>query len=314
MTSENQNIKSGSSFSRSLRSRMESFKRTLYFLTRNPLAVFGLSVTIFYVLLAIFGPFFVPGNPNYMVQILQYKGKYIYNTPLPPSARFPFGTTFGGYDLFNGIVKGARTDVFMAAIIVFIGAIIGIILGSIAGYKGGVIDDVIMRTTDIFLSIPFLVLAIAMLAILGRTLEIMILAFIIVWWPTYTRIIRGQVLTIRELKYVEASKAAGASSFRIIMRHVIPNSVYPLFVQASLDFGNVILGFATLNWLGFGYSTQNLAEWGSIMSLATIQGTSAVFKYSWTLLVPGIVILIFVLSLNFLGDGLRDVLDPRLRR
>lgn len=314
MTSETNVVKSSSSFSKSLRSRVESFWRTIYFLTRNPLALFGLSVTIFYVLVAIFGPIIVGGNPNYMVQILQYKGKFIYNTPLPPSSRFPFGTTFGGYDLFNGIVKGARTDVSMAAIIVFIGAMIGIILGSIAGYKGGVIDDVIMRTTDIFLSIPFLVLAIAMLAILGRTLEIMILAFIVVWWPTYTRIIRGQVLTIRELKFVEASKAAGASSLRIILRHVIPNSVYPLFVQASLDFGNVILGFATLNWLGFGYSTQNLAEWGSIMSLATIQGTSAVFKYSWTLLIPGIVILIFVLSLNFLGDGLRDVLDPRLRR
>ncbi len=314
MTNETSMGKSSGSFSRSLRSRLESFKRTLYFLTRNPLASFGLAVTIFYVLVAIIGPFLVPGNPSYMVQYLQYNGKYIYNTPLPPSARFPFGTTFGGYDLFNGIVKGARTDVSIAALIVFVGALIGIILGSIAGYKGGIVDDVIMRTTDIFLSIPFLVLAIAMLAILGRTLVIMILAFIVVWWPTYTRIIRGQVLTVRELKYVEASKAAGASSLRIILRHVIPNSVYPLFVQASLDFGNVILGFATLNWLGFGYSTQNLAEWGSIMSLATLQGTSAVFTYPWTLLVPGIVILLFVLSLNFLGDGLRDVLDPRLRR
>ncbi|MCL4412213.1 MAG: ABC transporter permease [Candidatus Thermoplasmatota archaeon] len=312
--SENQPVRIESSFRRSLRTRMESFIRSFYFLTRNPLAVFGLAVALFYLLVAIFGPIIVGGDPNTMKQYLIINGRNVYTNPLPPSLRFPFGLTFGGYDLLNGIVKGARTDLMISAVIILIGAIIGIALGALAGYTGGVVDDIIMRVTDIFLSIPFLVLAIAMLAILGRTLTIMVAAFVIVWWPTYTRIIRGQVLTVRELNYVEASRAAGAGSLRVIGRHILPNSIYPLFVQGSLDFGNVIIGFATLNWLGFGYANYALAEWGSIMNLATLEGTNAVFHYSWTLLIPGFTILLFVLALNFLGDGLRDVLDPKLRR
>ena len=303
-------------FVRSLLSRFESFKRTFYFLTRSPLAVIGLTITIFYILLGIFGDFFVKGNPWTMVQILEYKGQYIYNTPLPPSSAFPFGTTYGGYDIFNGIIKGARIDEGVAAIIVITGALTGVILGSIAGYFGGIIDDIVMRVTDIFLSIPGLVLLIAFMAILGRTLEILVFGFIVIWWPGYTRIIRGQVLSLRELKYVEASKAAGASAFRIITRHLIPNAIYPVFVQVSLDFGNVILSLATLDYLSFGFAGQNLAEWGNIIGLATrgASGVLSIENYPWTVTIPGLIILIFVLSLNFLGDGLRDVLDPKMRR
>lgn len=313
--SQNQ-VENESSFIRSLRSRFESFRRTLYFLTRSPLAVAGLTVTIIYIMVAIFGDFFVTGNPWVMNQYLVFHGMYIYNVPQPPSKYFPFGTTYGGYDIFNGVIKGARLDEGVAAAIVLSGALTGIVLGSIAGYFGGILDDVIMRITDIFLSIPGLVLLIAFMAILGRKLDILVFGFIVIWWPTYTRIIRGQVLSLREMKYVEAAKAAGAGGGRIILRHLIPNAIYPIFVQISLDFGNVILTLATLDYLGFGFAGQNLAEWGNIIGLATrgAGGVLSITLYPWTITIPGLIILAFVLSLNFLGDGLRDVLDPRMRR
>lgn len=309
-------VEQESSFMRSLRSRLESFRRTFYFLTRSPLAVIGLTITIIYILVGIFGDYFVKGNPWTMTQYLQFHGQYIYNTPLPPSHTFPFGTTYGGYDIFNGIIKGARIDEGVATIIVLTGALTGIVLGSTAGYFGGIIDDIVMRVTDIFLSIPGLVLLIAFMAILGRNLEILVLGFIVIWWPGYTRIIRGQVLSLRELKYVEAAKAAGAGGLRIITRHLIPNAIYPVFVQISLDFGNVILSLATLDYLGFGFAGQNLAEWGNIIGLATrgAAGVLSITQYPWTITIPGLIILVFVLSLNFLGDGLRDILDPKMRR
>ncbi|MEM0167468.1 MAG: ABC transporter permease [Thermoplasmatales archaeon] len=304
------------SFAKAIRARYESFKKTFFFFTRSPIATAGLAIVLFYILVAIFGPMIVGGNPWKTQQLLQYNGIYIYNTPLPPSLHFPFGTTFEGYNLFNGVVKAARIDIGVAAIVVFSGAFIGTILGSIAGYKGGVVGDVIMRVTDIFLSIPFLVLAIAFLVILGRNLTIMVVALMIIWWPTYTRIVRGQVLSVRELKYVEASVAAGASSIRTIVKHVIPNSIYPIFVQISLDFGNVILTLASLFYLGVGFAGYYTPEWGNLIGLAATLGGGlpALTRYWWTITIPGLAILILVISLNLLGDGLRDVMDPRLRR
>lgn len=311
-------MKEESSFSRSLKSRINSFQTSFYFLTRSPIATAGLIIVTAYVILAIVGPIIAGGNPSIMKQ---YVGNvpgigYIFNNPQPPSARFPFGTTFEGFDIFNGILKGARLDIGVAAIIVLSGAAIGTILGSIAGYKGGVIGDVIMRVTDIFLSIPYIVLAVAFLLVFGRSLQSLVESLIIVWWPFYTRLIRGQVLSVREQKYVEASKAAGAGSFRTVLRHVIPNSIYPIFVQISLDFGGVILTIASLDYLGFGFAGINLAEWGNILGLATkgASGVLAIIYYPWTIAIPGVIILVFVLALNLLGDGLRDVTDPRLRR
>lgn len=302
---------------RSLRKRGESFVKSFYFFTRSPIATIGLAIVLFYILVAIFGPIAVGGNPWKTTQYLgMVHGIYIYSVPQPPSKMFPFGTTFEGLDLFNGVIKAARVDLEVSALVVLSGAVIGTFLGSIAGYKGKIVGDVIMRITDVFLSIPFLVLAIAFLVVLGRTLPIMVAALVVIWWPTYTRIVRGQVLSIRELKYVEASVAAGSSSFRTIMRHVIPNSVYPIFVQISLDFGNVILTLAALFYLGVGFAGYTTPEWGNLIGLATDLGGGipAIHQYWWTVAIPGLAILIFVVSLNLLGDGLRDVMDPRLRR
>ncbi len=301
---------------KSLQSKYSEFVKMLFFLTRNPVSTAGLVIVLLYVFVAIFGPLIVGGNPEIMRQVLNYRGQYIYFTPLPPQPAFPLGTTFGGYDIFNGVIKGARTDLGVSAIVVFSGAILGSILGAVAGYKGGITGDVIMRVTDIFLSIPFIVLAVALLLILGKTFLSMIEALVIVWWPYYTRLVRGQVLSIREQKYVEASVAAGSSSFRTVMKHILPNSIYPIYVQISLDFGNVILTFASLDFLGFGFAGKNFAEWGSIISLATEggAGVQTVIYYYWTILIPGLVLLLFVVAMNILGDGLRDVTDPRLRR
>jgi len=302
---------SQSDFIKEFHSKLEAFKKNFYFLTRSPLATIGLGIVLFYILIAIVGPIIVGGNPLIMTQNLKY-----YFNPQPPSMQYPFGTTYRGYDIFNGVIKGARTDIGVAAIIVLSGAFIGTILGSIAGYKGGIIGETIMRITDIFLSIPFIVLAVAFLLIFGRNLITMVEALVIIWWPTYTRIVRGQVLIVRELKYVEASVAAGSSSLRTVIKHIIPNSIYPIFVQISLDFGNVILTIASLFYLGFGFAGYSLAEWGNIIGIAASQGSGiqTLELYPWTIEIPGLVILIFVLSLNLLGDGLRDITDPRLRR
>ncbi len=300
----------------SIKSRFTQSIKTMYFLTRSPLATMGLAIVVFYIIVAIVGPIIAGGNPTIMREVLYWKGSYIYSTPLPPQPAFPFGTTYGGYDIFNGVLKGARIDLGVSALVVFSGAAIGTILGSIAGYMGGRTSDVIMRVTDIFLSIPFIVLAVALLLVLGKTLTSMVEALVIVWWPYYTRLVRGQVLTVREQKYVEASVAAGASSIRTVIRHIIPNSIYPIWVQISLDFGNVILTLASLDYLGFGFAGRNLAEWGSIISLATegAGGIQTIVNYPWTIAIPGVVLLIFVLALNILGDGIRDVTDPKLKR
>lgn len=300
---------------RSMQSRYAQSIRMLYFLTRSPLSTGALIVTIFYIILALFGPIMVGGNPEIMRQVLYWHGNYIYNTPLPPQRSFPFGTTYGGYDIFNGVIKGARMDIGVSALVVFSGAIIGSVLGAFAGYKGGTVSDVIMRVTDVFLSIPFIVLAVVLLMVLGKTLVSMVEALVIVWWPYYTRLVRGQVLTIREQKYVEASVAAGASSLRTVIKHILPNSLYPIYVQISLDFGNVILTFAALDFLGFGFAGKDLPEWGNIIGLATSggAGVSTITNYWWTILIPGLVLLALVVALNILGDGIRDVTDPRLR-
>lgn len=308
----------GSAFSRSLRKRLESTKRNLYFLTRSPLATIGLAVVIVYVIIAIVGPFILGGNPLEMRQYTIFKGHPLTFTPIPPFkySKFPLGTTFGGYSIFEGVIKGARNDLEIASVIVLSGAAIGVVLGSIAGYKGGVVGEAIMRFTDIFLSLPIIVLALAFLTVFGRYESIMIEVLIIVWWPGYTRIVRGQVLSVREQKYVEASVAAGSSSIRTVIRHIIPNSIYPVFVQISLDYGNVILTLAALFYLGFTFAGPGFAEWGNIISAATSTtiGGVALYNAPWTVTIPGLVILIFVLSLNLFGDGLRDVLDPRMRK
>ncbi|MCI4318399.1 MAG: ABC transporter permease [Thermoplasmata archaeon] len=234
------------------------------------------------------------------------------------------------YSIFAGLVKGAPWSLGISAGIVSAGALIGLMLGSLAGYKGGLADEAIMRFTDIFLSIPGLLLVLVLLAVLGGSIptltgRILLLmgAFIITWWPFYTRIVRGQVLVTREQKYVEASRASGAKSGRIILRHIVPNSLFPVFVQMSLDVGSIPLSLGGLAFLGFHlFPTQFFPEWGTLSALSvqvlptTVQYcevATCVFPW-WQILFPGLTVFLFAISVNFLSDGLRDALDPRLRR
>ncbi|MCI4326267.1 MAG: ABC transporter permease [Thermoplasmata archaeon] len=238
------------------------------------------------------------------------------------------------YSIYDGFLVGAQWSLFISVTIVLAGAGIGLALGALAGYLGGYVDEFIMRITDIFLSIPGLLLVLVVLAAIGHlfsTLEgrvgILIGAFIVVWWPGYTRVVRGQVLVTREQKYVEASRASGAKTGRIILHHIVPNSLYPVFVQLSLDVGAIPLLIGGITFLGYQiFPTVYFPEWGTMSALAitilpsaltacqiATAGSPCAFPW-WQLLFPGLIVFMFAIAVNFLSDGLRDAFDPRLRR
>jgi peptide/nickel transport system permease protein len=235
------------------------------------------------------------------------------------------------YSIFQGIVKGSEWSVPISVGIVGIGAGVGLLLGSLAGITGGLVDETIMRITDIFLSVPQLLLVLVLLAVLvtipafssltGRV-EVLITGFAITWWPFYTRIVRSQVIVVREQKFVEAARASGAGLGRILRKHIIPNSMFPVFVQFALDVGTIPLTVGTIIFLGFNiWPNPIFPEWGTlaansvqvaVMSDLLFSGTQY-FPW-WQILFPGLVLFLFAISVNFLSDGLRDALDPRLRR
>jgi peptide/nickel transport system permease protein len=182
------------------------------------------------------------------------------------------------------------------------------VVGLFSGYVGGIVDEIIMRVTDIFFSVPYLILAMAIAAALGPNLTNAMISLSIVWWPVYARLIRGQVLLVREYTYVEAARALGASNIRIIFRHILPNSFSPVIVQASLDFGNAVMYAAALSFIGLGAQPPS-PEWGAMISM----GRNYMRESWWFATFPGLAILVTVLGFNLLGDGLRDIFDPRLR-
>jgi peptide/nickel transport system permease protein len=249
------------------------------------------------------------------------------------------------YNIWEGELRGADWSLLISISIVGAGAVAGLLIGAISGTFGGVVDEVLMRIVDIFLSIPQILLVIVLIAavtvsypsLLGlgpfdTRIFLLIVAFTITWWPFYARIVRGQVLVTREQKYVEAARASGAGRGRLIVRHIIPNSVFPVLIQMSLDVGTVPLFVGTLVFLGFAiFPTAYFPEWGSLSALSVGQGASSVLGFLntcqlaasgigtclipwWQLLFPGFVLFFYALSVNFLSDGLRDALDPRLRR
>ena len=256
--------------------------------------------------------------------------------PLGSITVAPSNPTF--YSIYDGLVRGADWSLSISVAIVGSGALIGLLLGAISGYFGGWVDETLMRLVDIFLSIPqilFVIIVIAVLVVFpifqpfdARVL-LLVAGFVIVWWPFYARIVRGQVLVVREQKYVEAAKASGAGSGRLVVRHIIPNSVYPIFVQMSLDVGTIPLILGTLVYLGFPvFPTIYFPEWGSMAALSVYSANGAstftdalltcqfgpcVIPW-WQFLFPGLMLFLYAISVNFLADGLRDALDPRLRR
>jgi peptide/nickel transport system permease protein len=230
--------------------------------------------------------------------------------PLPPSNEHLFGTGKYGADIFYGIVWGSRISMSFAMQVVGLSVIFGTVLGLISGYKGGLVDEAMMRVTDVFLSIPSLVLVMAIAAALGKDLESTKLALMAVWWSGYTRIIRGQVLSVRENAYIDAARASGSGELKIMFRHALPNSWPPVLVAATMDMGSVVLTMAALSFLGLGAQT-GYSEWGKMI----YDGQQYFYKGDWWMVVfPGMAILIFVMAFNLLGDGLRDVFDPKMRR
>jgi len=285
----------------------------LYQLRRNPLSIIGITIILIFIVIAIFAPVIAPppeGHINhYMIPRYGYSP-----TPKPPDAEHRFGTTQGQYDIFYGVIWGTRSAFYVGLVVIGSVLVIGIVLGSLAGYFGGIVDEVIMRITDIFLAFPPLILAMAITVALGPSLNSVILALIIVSWPVYTRLVRGDILSVREEDYVEATRGIGSSHARIILRHILPNSIYPTLVMASLDIGAVVLSAAALSFLGLG-APEGYADWGQMIQFARnwIVGLPGnPFAYWYTVTIPGLFILFFVLGWNLLGDAFRDILDPRL--
>jgi peptide/nickel transport system permease protein len=234
--------------------------------------------------------------------------------PTPPSGDHWLGTTqvnvIGGVDLLALMIKAIRVDLALSFFVVLSGAAIGAVLGIVSGYAGGLVDEGLMRLTDIFFTIPYLVLALAIGFVVGRTLENMALALVVVWWPLYARYSRSLTLSTKEMTFVEAARASASGRIKILFRHILPNVLPPIFVQISLDVGTILGIFASLAFIGFLPSTANVPELGFIAN----QGINwATIGYWWTVIFPGAVITIFALAVNLMGDGLRDVIDPRRR-
>ncbi len=325
-TSRSRSSKSIARTRRSLSPHIREFRYDLRLFRKSKLATVGLTLIIIIMGIAVLAPILAPTLPNHDPGVVPKD----FASPKPPGAtgsidnrayNFPLGSGSGGEDIYYGVIWGARTSIYTAVTIVAISMLIGIVLGAIAGYRGGVIDEVLMRVTDVFLSLPALILAMAVVSVLSRTLDNIILALIITWWPAYARLVRGQVLSIRESTYVEAARAVGAKTNRILFRHIVPNSLSPLMVQATMDMGVVVLVTAGLSFIGF--SQPGTAEWGRLV----FEGQQNMFsQYAypypggelynpwWMWVFPSMFIFIFVMGFNLLGDGLRDMLDPRLRR
>lgn len=306
--------------------RYREFRYSMSLFRGSPLAVVGLIIIIFILFLALFAQFIIPpDDPNDPLTMPRMPGRY---DPAPIGIDgYPLGLGKNGVDLYYGIVWGARTSVLVALYVVGMAAIIGFVLGGVAGYYGGAIDEILMRVTDVFLSIPGLILTMAVVAVLMKdgmsyqeSLNNIMLSLIIVWWPAYARLVRGQVLSIKQGTYVEAARAIGLKKSRILFKHVLPNSISPMLVSVTMDIGTVVLVAAALSFIGFG-PPSGTAEWGKMVSDGqgfflgqSVEWEGEIIHPWWVATFPGIMIFLFVLGFNLLGDGLRDILDPRLRR
>ncbi len=222
----------------------------------------------------------------------------------------PWGTNELGEDVLAGVLLGTRVDLRVGILVVFGAVAIGVVLGVFSGYFGGWSDEILMRITDMFLAVPGLILALAFAALLGRNLENILIALMLVSWPGYTRLVRGQVLSVREISYVEAARAVGAKTRRIVMKHILPNVLSVVIVASTLDLGTIVISTAALSFLGLG-APSYAAEWGIMIARGYPHMLSG---FWWEYMFPGLAIFFFVMAFNLFGDGLRDILDPRLRR
>jgi len=281
-------------------------------LMRQRSALFGLSILSVLVVIAVFAPVIAPYDPTQVLigteDVKKRAAPCIHLLGCPEDQpQHIMGTDGNVRDVFSRIVYGTRVSLQIGLIVVVIAATVGIILGSIAGYAGGWLDNLIMRLMDIVLAFPFFLLAIALVFVLGPSLNNAMLAIAVISMPTYARVVRSTVLSIREMDYVEASRALGASDWDILFKRILPNAMPPLIVLATLGIATAILDTAALSFLGLG-AQEPMAEWGTMLGRERNQ----IFSAPHLVLIPGIMISITVLAFNLLGDGLRDALDPRL--
>lgn len=267
-------------------------------LRRNTLAMVGLTISLLLIFVAIFAPLLAPHDP-----ITQDLSRRL----LPPlTAGNPLGTDDFGRDILSRILYGSRTTLYIVMLVILTAPVVGLVIGTVAGYFGGWIDTILMRLTDIFLAFPKLILALALVAVLGPGMENAVLAIALTSWPPYARVARAETLTVRSSDYIAAVKLQGAGSIRIIWGHIIPMCLPSVIVRVTLDMAGVILTAAGLGFLGLGVQPP-LPEWGLMISA----GRKYLFEQWWVATMPGLAIFIVSLGFNLLGDGLRDVLDPK---
>lgn len=263
------------------------------------LNVLGVTIIFMFLILCVFGPTLAPYNPLKPDIIHQLQ---------PPSATHVFGTDDLGRDVLSRVMSGARISLGVAAVVLSIAVTTGVLIGCVSGYVGGLVDDALMRFTDLFLAFPALILAMAITASLGPSLRNVMIALSAVYWPWYARLVRGQVLSVRRREFVEAARSLGATNGRILRRHVLPNSISPVIVQLTLDCGYAILATASLSFIGLGAQPPS-PEWGAMIN----SGRNYFQDAWWFITFPGLALTLTVLGFNLLGDGIRDFLDPRTR-
>ena len=283
--------------------RLQEYRFTLKRFLASPLAVLGAMIILALIIVAIFAPVLapVPGDA--------FEASHLEDNLLPPSRLHPMGTDDLGRDIMSRVIFGTRLTLWIGFVVASLSMLIGVPVGAVAGFLGGKTDEILMRTADVFQSIPSLVLALAVATALRPSITNAMIAISVAWWPWYARVTRGQVLTIRERTFVEVAKCIGVSKKRIIFSHVLPNCISVLLVQASLQVGNAILAAAALSFVGVGAQPPS-PEWGLMLTV----GRGFLPEIWWLVTFPGLAIFITVLGFNLLGDGLRDILDPRLRR
>ncbi len=274
-------------------------KRFFHHFLHNPLSFIGMVIILLLLFTALFAPKLAPYDPTEIAPAKRL---------MAPSSEHALGTDEVGRDILSRVLWGARISIQIGVVIVFFSAFIGLVIGIASGYFGGLLDQVLMRLTDIFMSFPTLILAITMTAALGPSLSNAMMAMILVWWPTYARLIRSEVLVVKERDYIKAIKVLGASPFKILAYHVLPNVLDVVVVRASIDFGHAVMYCASLSFIGLGAQPPQ-PEWGAMVTT----GKDFLRDAWWLVTFPGLAIFLTVMGFNLLGDGIRDYLDPKSR-
>ena len=269
---------------------------------KNRIAVLGLILLTIIVVLCAGAPLFTRYDPVIDMDLM--------NMLTPPGDReHPLGTDELGRDIWCRLLYGGRSSLLTGLSVAAFAAVIGVTIGLYSGYFGGIVESLLMRFTDIMLSFPFLIVAIAIMSVLGSSQKNIIMTLAITSWPRFARLTRGQVLSVKNMEYVESARVAGFKDVRILFRHVLPNCIGPLIIQGTLAVGSAILSAASLNYLGLGADAA-APDWGMMLS----QGKNYLQLAPYLTTIPGIAISITVLSMNWIGDGLRDAFDPKMRK